>query len=77
MSILAVNGQAFSPEIFNDALKKAQHSTAPIVLITRQTDWFQTLNLDYHDGPKYPHLERIEGKPDMLIQIASPKAAKS
>ena len=76
MTILAVNGQAYTSEIFNDALKKAEHSTAPIVLITRQTDWFQTLNVDYHDGPKYPHLERIDGKPDMLIQIASPKAPK-
>jgi predicted metalloprotease with PDZ domain len=76
MSIVAVNGQAYSSEIFNDALKKAQHSTAPIVLITRQTDWFQVLNLDYHDGPKYPHLERIDTKPDMLLQIASPKAPK-
>ncbi len=44
MTILAVNGQAYDSELFNDALKKAQHSTAPIVLITRQTDWFQTIN---------------------------------
>jgi predicted metalloprotease with PDZ domain len=74
MTILAVNGQAYSSSVLIDALKKAQHSSAAISLITRQTDWFQTISLDYHDGPKYPHLERIEGKPDMLLTIASPKA---
>jgi predicted metalloprotease with PDZ domain len=74
MTVLAVNGQAYSNSVFADALKKAQHSTAPISLIVNQTDWFQTIALDYHDGPKYPHLERIAGKPDMLAQIAAPKA---
>jgi predicted metalloprotease with PDZ domain len=76
MEILAVNNQAYSKALLADAIKKAEHSTAAISLITRQTDWFQTIALDYHDGLKYPHLERIEGKPDMLAAIAAPKAAK-
>jgi predicted metalloprotease with PDZ domain len=74
MTILAVNGQGYTTSIFADALKKAEHTTAAISLIVKQTDWFQTIALDYHDGLKYPHLERIDGKPDMLLQIASPKA---
>jgi hypothetical protein len=29
--------------------------------------------VDYHDGLRYPHLERIEGKPDYLTKIFSPR----
>ncbi|MGA2759155.1 MAG: M61 family peptidase [Candidatus Cybelea sp.] len=74
MQILAVNNQEFSGAVLLYALKKAQHSSAPISLITSQTGWFQTLSLDYHDGMRYPHLERIEGTPDMLAAIMAPHA---
>jgi predicted metalloprotease with PDZ domain len=74
MHILAVNGQQFSPEVFAYAVKHAVRSTAPIALITTQTGWYQTLALNYHDGIRYPHLERIPGTTDMLSAIAAPHA---
>ena len=74
MHVLAVDNQEFSADVFAYAVKKAQHSNAPISLITSQTGWFQTLSLDYHDGIRYPHLERIEGTPDMLAAIMAPHA---
>jgi predicted metalloprotease with PDZ domain len=74
MHVLAVDNQEFSPDVFAYAVKKARHSNAPISLITSQTGWFQTLSLDYHDGMRYPHLERIDGTPDMLAAIMAPHA---
>src|SRR5580704_14325839 len=74
MHVLAVDNQEFSADVFEYAVKKAQHSSAPISLITSQTGWFQTLSLEYHDGIRYPHLERIEGTPDMLAAIMAPHA---
>ena len=74
MEILAVNGQEFTPKVLAYAVKRAQTSAAPISLITRQTGWYQTLSLDYHDGIRYPHLERIPGTTDMLAAIAAPHA---
>jgi predicted metalloprotease with PDZ domain len=74
MTILAVNGQEFSPDVLEYAVKRAQHSSAPISLIVKQTGWYQTLSLNYHDGIRYPHLVRIEGTPDMLASIAAPHA---
>ncbi|MFY9719375.1 MAG: PDZ domain-containing protein [Candidatus Cybelea sp.] len=76
MRILAVDNQAFSAEVFEYALRRALQSTAPISLITSQTGWFQTLSLEYHGGIRYPHLERIDGTPDMLASIVAPRAAK-
>jgi predicted metalloprotease with PDZ domain len=74
MHLLAVNGQQFTPEVLEYAVKHAQQLTTPISLITTQTGWYQTLALDYHDGIRYPHLERIAGTTDMLAAIAAPHA---
>ncbi|HLY03254.1 MAG TPA: hypothetical protein VKR56_12260 [Candidatus Cybelea sp.] len=74
MHVLAVDNQEFSSDVLEYAVKKAQHSSTPISLITSQNGWFQTLSLDYHDGIRYPHLERIEAMPDMLAAIMAPHA---
>ncbi|MFZ0363297.1 MAG: PDZ domain-containing protein [Candidatus Cybelea sp.] len=74
MHVLAVNGQQFTEDVLQYAVKRAHHSPAPISLITTQTGWYQTLSLDYHDGIRYPHLERIPGTPDMLSEIVAPHA---
>ena len=36
-------------------------------------DFFQTFRIDYHGGERYPHLEPISGRPDMLTVIAKAK----
>lgn len=74
MHVLAVDGQQFSPDVLEYALRRAQRSTAAITVITSQTGWYQTLSLDYHNGVRYPHLERVSGTPDMLASIAAPLA---
>ncbi len=74
MSLLAVNGQEYSPDVLEYAVRNAQHSSAPIALIVKQTGWYQMLSLDYHAGIRYPHLERVEGAPDMLAAIVAPHA---
>ena len=74
MHVLAVDGQQFSADVLEYAVKRAEHSAAPISLITTQTGWYQTLSLGYHDGIRYPHLERISGTADMLAEIAAPHA---
>jgi len=74
MHVLAVDGQQFSSDVLEYAVNRAQHSSAPISLIVTQTGWYQTLSLNYHDGLRYPHLERIPGTADMLAAITAPHA---
>lgn len=74
VKITAVNGQAFDLGAWQYALKQAQHSKAPIELIGEHTKWLATYQINYHDGERYPHLERIAGKPDMLGQIMAAHA---
>ena len=72
--IVAVNGRRFSSDALDDELKASAKGTGPIELILERGDLFSTAKIDYHGGARYPHLERIEGKPDLLSVLAKPLA---
>ena len=74
MTIVAVNGKAYTHTRLKDALKAAKADTQlPTELLVRSADSFRTVRLDYHDGLRYPHLERIEKAPDLLSSILKPR----
>nr|WP_303683548.1 peptidase M61 [Brevundimonas naejangsanensis] len=71
--VVAVGGRAASADVLKEAVTGAKGSSEPIELILKNGDVFKTVRFDYHDGLRYPHLERIEGTPDRLGDILSPK----
>ncbi|MFI4889525.1 MAG: M61 family peptidase [Steroidobacterales bacterium] len=73
MRIVAVNGQRFTMAVLDDALALAQKTRQPIALLVEKSDYFQTLMVEYYDGPRYPHLVRIEGRKDNLQAILAPR----
>jgi len=75
MRLVAVNGRKWTPEILRDAVTRAKNSKDPIELLAENGDFFQTYRIDYHSGERYPHLEPISGKTDLLTEIAKMKAA--
>lgn len=68
-TVIAVNGQAYGNDVLEDAVKAAKSDKAPIELMLKEFDRYRTVKLDYHGGLRYPHLERIGGKPDLLTPI--------
>jgi predicted metalloprotease with PDZ domain len=74
MKLVAVNGRRWSPDDLHAAIRQAKSGASPIELLIENEDFFQTYRLDYHGGERYPHLERISGKPDLLGEIAKMKA---
>lgn len=74
MTIDAINGQKFDSDVFEYEMGQAQHSGTPMSVVVDQSDWIQTLSLNYHGGILYPHLERIKDTPDMLAEITKPYA---
>jgi hypothetical protein len=38
-------------------------------------DYFRTCTINYHGGPRFPHLERVGDKPDYLDDLIKPRAA--
>ncbi len=71
--ILAVNGAAYSAEVLKDAIRSAKDTTLPIELIVKTGDRYRVVALDYHDGLRYPHLERDDSVPARLDDIWAAK----
>ncbi|MDQ2991336.1 MAG: hypothetical protein M3R30_00765 [Candidatus Eremiobacteraeota bacterium] len=67
--IVAVNGREYSDEALNNALKEAQKTHAPIQLLVTRGELYRTISIPYFGGPRYPHLVRIDGKPDRLGDV--------
>jgi predicted metalloprotease with PDZ domain len=67
--ILAVNGNAYSGDELREAVKNAKNSQEPIELIVKSGDRFFVAHLDYHEGLRYPHLERDASLPPRLDDI--------
>ena len=77
-TILAVNGNPYSGEALTDAIRAAKGSSSPIELIVRGEQRYRVVDLDYHDGLRYPHLERDNPKqPALLDDIFNPRPAPS
>ncbi|MGO4505255.1 MULTISPECIES: M61 family metallopeptidase [unclassified Dyella] len=74
MKVIAVNGKEYSSDAIKDAVTAAaKDKNQPVELLVKNFDEYKTLRVDYHDGLKYPHLERIEGKADRLSELLKPR----
>jgi predicted metalloprotease with PDZ domain len=73
MTLVAVNGEAGGGEALKDAVAAAKTDSKPITLLVNTFDHIETVQLNYHEGLRYPHLERIPGTPDRLSLIHAPK----
>ena len=71
--ILAVNGHIFSADALKSAIKAAKGSTDPIHFIVQADTFVSPIDVDYHDGERYPAIERIEGTPAYLDDITAPR----
>jgi predicted metalloprotease with PDZ domain len=71
--ILAVNGIAYDADVLKDAIRAAHGKPEPIQLIVKIGERYMVANLDYHDGLRYPHLERDAAEPARLDQILTAK----
>ncbi|QJW95731.1 M61 family metallopeptidase [Frigoriglobus tundricola] len=72
MKLLAVNGRRFAL----DGLKTAVGGTksgGKLELLAESGDFFKTHALDYTGGARYPRLEKVEEKPDVLADVVKPK----
>jgi predicted metalloprotease with PDZ domain len=72
MKLVAVNGRRWKPELLRNAIKFARTNAAPIELLLENEEFFKTCKVDYHNGERYPRLERDATKPDLLAEILKP-----
>lgn len=73
MTIVAVNNEEFDVDVLEQAIRDAALATTPIDVLVKNFDRYRTVRIDYHDGLRYPHLERIAGSSDRLGEIFAPR----
>lgn len=73
VQVVAVSGQAYSAERLRRALIAGKAAQVPLELLLRQGDAYRTVMIDYHDGLRHPHLQRIPGTPDRLTPLLAPR----
>jgi predicted metalloprotease with PDZ domain len=72
-TLIAVNGRRWSNELLQRAIRDAATSDEPIQLLVENSEFFREVTLDYNGGERYPHLERVEGRADLLTPILTPR----
>ncbi|MEO9079642.1 MAG: M61 family peptidase [Rhodanobacter sp.] len=73
MTIVAVNGSTFSSEVLLRAIaatSKQGHNK--LTITTSGSGVTDSYTIDYAGGLRYPHLERVDGRPDYLSNITAP-----
>ncbi len=72
-TIVAIDGRAYSDEDFKAAITAAKGGKEPIQLLIKQGDLYRTVSLDYHDGLRYPVLEKVGTGAAPLDALLAPR----
>ena len=70
--IITVNGSIFSADALKEAIVKAKKDTEPIHLMVQLEEQVMPVDINYHDGERYPAMVRVEGTPAYLDDITKP-----
>jgi predicted metalloprotease with PDZ domain len=74
VKIMAVDGEAYTPEVMKQAITAAKGTTTPIQLLIKRGDHFQTAPVTWNQGMRYPWLERTPGVKDApLDRLLAPR----
>ena len=65
-------GGFFRADAVHDAIRGAKGNAEPIHLILQADSFVSMADIDYHDGERYPVLQRVDGTPDHLDNITKP-----
>ena len=72
MTLVAVNGRRYAPEVLAAALDRGAQAKSPLDLLVERQDLFSTYRIDYQDGQRFPALDRNQDAADLLSLIAAP-----
>ncbi|HEY6192439.1 MAG TPA: M61 family peptidase [Bacteroidota bacterium] len=72
MKLIAVGGRKYSKALLLDAIRESVRNTSPLEFLASNGEFYKTYMVDYHLGARYPHLVRIESRPDLLSSIIRP-----
>jgi len=69
-----VNGRINNADLLHAAIRDAKGKTEPIHLVTQRESFLRMVDIDYHDGERYPVLKRNAEPSAYLDDIIKPLA---
>jgi hypothetical protein len=72
MVIIAFNVRKYSNNVIHGVIKHVMNNSSPIKFIVANGEYYSIVSVDYHDGERYPYLERDTTKPDLLSSVITP-----
>jgi predicted metalloprotease with PDZ domain len=72
--LIAINGRVATGEQLLEAIDKAKGNSEPIHLIVQTESYVLPVDINYHDGQRYPNLVRDPSQKDYLDEILRPLA---
>ena len=73
--ILAVGGMSYSKERLEAAIRAATDGKTPVRLLVERGGRYRSVDIDYHGGLRWPHLEKTGAGPDWFDRLLAPKRA--
>lgn len=70
MKITSINGRKYDGDVLREEIRAAK----PLDVNVEQASFAGTFHIDFRGGEQFPHLQRIDGRPDLLTEIMRPKA---
>jgi len=70
--LMAVNDKVYSADALREAIRDAKDPSKLIRVIVQADSFVSTMQIEYHDGERYPALERVDGTPAYLDDIIKP-----
>jgi predicted metalloprotease with PDZ domain len=72
MKVIAVDSVAFSPAVMSQAIARAQTARQPIAILVRRDDRYETVQVPYYGGLRWPWLEPA-GRRTGLDSLLAPR----
>jgi predicted metalloprotease with PDZ domain len=72
-TIIAVNGRQYSHDALRRAIREARGGREPIRLLIKRDDRYREVAIAYHDGLRYPVLERVGTGASNLDALLAPR----
>jgi predicted metalloprotease with PDZ domain len=76
-ALVALDGRKWSKDLLRDTLRGPRASGERTTLLLERDDVFRSFELAYEGGEHYPQLQRNEHIPDLLTEVARPRATAS
>ena len=76
MKLVAVNGRRYTKDVLRTAIKQSKAADSRLDLLVENHEFFETCEVDYHDGARHYRLVPLPGRHDVLSEILAARTER-